>query len=358
MRQIYLSGSNYDMGWQHGQQVLDLLPHITQTVTQRLSTLCERKMLFLPYLDEIRRAWHENAQPLLQMMHGIADALSLDWDEFFQYTTFTFLLDRIFKPAHGDQGCTVWAARPPLTHNGEILLAKNRDYWPDHQNLQCLAWATPSQGYRYVYLTSAGSPGVFSSGMNEVGLAVADTHVVSRDLGPGLPRYAVMMEILENHSRIDAALEFIQSIKHAGNGTIVLADAAGDMVVVETGFANLGIIQPQDSHVISTNHFTSPQLKMLWYERNRKERHGNSQKRYTKIHDSLAAATSVVDLAFAQSLMASHSRGGLGLSTICNHQGNSRRSVTISSIIFLLHERRFYLADGAPCQNHYVEFHL
>ena len=40
-------------------------------------------------------------------------------------------------------------------------------------------------GYRHVYSGSAGCPGVFCAGINEVGLAVGDSHVSSTDLGPG-----------------------------------------------------------------------------------------------------------------------------------------------------------------------------
>ena len=88
---------------------------------------------------------------------------------FFRYTIASYLLDRTLYPISDEQGCTVWAAAYPTTRSGVPILVKNRDYWLDHRELQILANAHPSQGYKYTHLTSAGSPGVFSSGMNEVG---------------------------------------------------------------------------------------------------------------------------------------------------------------------------------------------
>ncbi|MBN1147505.1 MAG: hypothetical protein JXA78_09625 [Anaerolineales bacterium] len=357
IRQLELSGDHYEMGWQHGCQVRDLSAKVLDAVENRLSILDRSETPLQPFLDELLLAWELTARPILEMLKGIADALDFKWDDFFRYTVSTYLLDRARRPLNDEQGCTVWATGKPLTRDGAPILVKNRDYWPDHQELQCLAWARPKLGYRYAYLTSAGSPGVFSSGMNEAGLGVADTHVVSLAIGPGLPRYAVMMDVLERYERVEAAVDYLKSVRHTGNGTLVLADASGDMAVVETGFALSGVIGPKNGFVVSANHFVTRALCDRWLERSRKELHGNSIKRHAWVRKSLKAARGAIDLEWARQLMSSHGDGD-ALSALCNHPGERQRSVTISSIIFLPQSRRIYLADGMPCQNPYEEYVL
>ncbi len=353
IKQIALSGDDYEVGWQHGRQVYDLRPRILKAVTRRLTTLAQLEDDLKPLRQELKTAWEETAGPLLAMLHGIADALDLEWEDFFRYTVATYLLDRAQYPAADSQGCTVWAANQTVTHQRTPILTKNRDYWPDHRALQCIARCIPKAGYRYVYLTSAGSPGVFSSGMNEAGLAVADTHVVSLDIGPGLPRYAVMMEILEHHDRVESALDYVKGVRHSGNGTLVLADRYDDVLVVETGYKELGLVAPADGFVISTNHFVSPELRDQWLERGPEGMHGNSQQRYKRVREALQMARGAVDLDWVIKLMSSH---GDGEDSICRHPGAGPRSVTISSVLFRPQERQLYLTNDMPCQSSFQAF--
>ena len=249
----------------------------------------------------------------------------------------------------------MWAASGSATRHGAPILVKNRDYWPEHQSLQCLARVRPIRGYRYLNVTSAGGPGVFSSGMNQAGLAVADTHVSARDVGPGVARYSAMMEILEHHGDVASALDYLRQVPHLGDGTLTLVDRAGTMAVFEAGRAAQSIIPPEGDLVVSTNHFRGAGLRDCWVDRNRPELRGNSQNRYARVVTALGAARGWVDAGWAQSLMAEH--GGShpfaadrGRYAICRHSEIHSRSITISTAIFLPRERRLLFADGQPCR--------
>ena len=338
------------MGYQHGRQVRKLRAKILPAIDHRLSTLQKVDIEARPYTAEIYDLWETSAHTTLDMLRGIADALELEWQRFFRYTIASYLLDRRLYPISDEQGCTVWAAAYPATPEDSPMLVKNRDYWLDHQELQILAYAHPSQGYKYTYLTSAGSPGVFSSGMNEEGLAVADTHVVSRDIGPGLPRYTVMMDLLEHHSSTQSALDYMRGVQHIGNGTIVLLDTQGEMAVYETGHKVNGTVFPKNGYVVSTNHFVTSELALRWEPCGPEEIHGNSPKMYARLSQALHGAQGLVDISWAQTLMSSH---GDPLEAICRHMEGGPRSVTISSIILLPQGKMLYLAIGNPCQNQY-----
>ena len=193
-------------------------------------------------------------------------------------------------------------------------------------------------------LTSGGE----SSGMNAAGLAVAGTHIRSTDIGAGIPRYSVMMEILEHHNMVQSTIEFLQTVRHVGDGTVTLLDAAGDMAVYETGHTVSGIRQPEGGYVATVNHFVTSQLQNCWFESEPQEYWGNSEGRYARVTQSLRSSPGDVDLEWAMSLMASHDSPTY---SICRHLGvNSADLQTISSVIYLPQEKQLYLASGMPCR--------
>lgn len=345
-RVLELAGTHREMGWQHGQQVRDLRPFILRAMDLRLAKLTQSEVDVQTLEAELLAVWQVDARSTLEMLRGIADALELEWDLFFRYTIASYLEDRTLRPAYG-QGCTTWAAAEPVTQDGAPILVKNRDYRPTHRALQCLARASPAQGYRYAYVTSAGSPGVFSSGMNEAGLAVADTHVASRDIGPGVARYSVEMTLLEHHSSVKSALDYLQTIPHMGDGTLVLADSTGDMAVFEAGHSAHGIVLPEAGFVVSTNHFVTSRLSSQWVDHSLPTLRGNSEGRHARVTAALQTACGQVSAGWAQALMASH---GPPQDAICRHSDLDPRSTTISTVLYLPRAGELLFADGRPCQ--------
>lgn len=356
IKQINLSGNHYVMGQQHGFQVRELRPHILDAIDTRLDTLAKVKVDVQPFITEISAMWDDLARPTMDMLRGIADSLSLDWEILHRYTLASYVLALLQNPNNDTQGCSTWAASGHTTRQGVPILAKNRDYWPNHQRLQCLVQARPIDKYAYLYMTSAGSPGIFSSGMNELGLVVADTHVASRDIGPGLPRFAIMMELLESYNSVQSALSYLKGMRHIGNGTITLLDASGEMAVFETGYSYSGIVRSDEGYVVSTNHFVTTHLEGFHIERGPKAIRGNSRARYAKIRQNLGVAQGEVDLAWAQNIMTSH---GSPMEALCRHHPvNPPYATTISSAIYLPRECEVYLTNGIPCQTEFRRFKL
>lgn len=359
IRQLKLAGDDYTIGWQHGQQVSDLRPHLLTVMQDRLRTMNECGLATQPFEEELFETWQAQAKPLMAMLKGIADAMAIEWRTFFRYSAATYLMDRarqtsageIRLDSRGEQGCTVWAAARDATRSNAPMLVKNRDYWPDHQRLQCLAHTRPEEGYPYLNLTSAGSPGVFSSGMNVAGLVVADTHVASLELGLGLPRFYLMMDILERHASVGSALDYLRSVKHTGNGTLLLLDADGETAVMECGYSTTATIHARRDIAVSTNHYVSPELRQQWVPRKAEERLAdNSLGRYARVQESLQRSAGQIDLAWAMELMRSHNGQR---DSLCRHIEIDPKSITISSAIYLPAEKRLYLSNGQPCQVEY-----
>lgn len=354
IRVLNLSGNAYTLGQQHGTQVADLRPQIVKAMEVRLAALRQKNEPLEPCLDEIARLWETHTPQTLAMMRGLAESLGLPWEHYFTYIIASYLTDRLKGPENAD-GCTAWAASGDVTADGEPLLVKNRDYRPDHQQLQCLARIKPEHGYSYLTLTSAGSPGVFSSGVNAAGLAVADTHVVSKDIGPGISRYSLMMHLLEQCDRVSQALDYMKSVPHFGDGTVVLADMEGDMAVFELAHSVQAVRRSFEGYLVSTNHFSDLQTRSLWMDTNPPRLQGNSEARRRTIENELGSSHGQVNVIWAQTQMARH---GDDLSAICRHPEVEAHAVTISTVIFQPRQASLYVTNGLPCQTPFEQYSI
>ena len=351
MRLLTLRGDHREMGLQHGRQLFDLRPLIVEAMDRRLAHLKDEAATDL--LEELEQAWTEHARSTLDMLAGIAEALHLDLARLLGYAAASYLADRL-QAASRPEACTVWAASGPATADGSPILAKNRDYSLAHLPLQAVAVATPSEGYRYVYVTSAGSPAVFSSGMNEEGLAVADTHVSSPDLGPGLARYTLMMEMLERHTSVASALDYLGRVPRMGGGNLILADADGEMAVFEAGHRHVGVVSAENHVVVATNHFVTPALRGQHTGAGGGGTDDESEPRRRSVRRRLGESWGSLSGDRAREIMASHADGEAAL---CRHELRDDCG-TISTAIFLPAERSLLFCNGRPCESDCIRYSI
>ena len=341
MRLIRLTGDHHAMGRQHADQAQEARPALGRVIEARLSRWNARRAdLAESYAEAVRRY----APATADMIDGIGEEFGIDAARLWRYAASGWVDEQVGRggAALAGEGCTVWAVTGPAAEGGEPLLAKNRDYYRDHRELQVLSDAAPARGYRWIAVGSVGSPGVFSSGMNERGLCVADTHVPTRDLGPGTPRYAQMLDVLEACETVREALQLIASVPPAGGGSLVLADASGDVAACELTHSGVVVLPRTDANV-ATNHFTSPTLRL----RNvRRADHRPSLLRRARVAATLRGGAIGVER--AEAVMAWH---GTEERAVCRHTypGHGGRYGTISSVVYLPAQREVRLADGWPC---------
>ncbi len=362
MKLITLEGDHYQMGFQHGRQILDLRPRLLEVIDRRIAGLEGTPVTGL--LPEVERVWAGQAHSTLDMLAGIARALELDVARLLCYAAASYLEDSVRAGLPVEErnvgegppleGCTVWAASGPATADRSPILTKNRDYNLAHLALQTLAHATPQHGYRYLYVTSAGSTGVSSSGMNEKGLAVADTRVASSDVGPGLARYTLMMELLEHHDSVASALCYLRRVPQMGGGKLILADAQGKMAVFESGHRHSGAVYARGHFVAATNHFVTPALRGHRLGHDGGAPDGESESRLRSIRRRLRDCRGRLNADQARRIMASHADGD---AAICRHalEGNSG---TISTVVFFPAEGSLLFCSGRPCESDYTRHSL
>lgn len=354
---LHLKGTHWEMGRAHAAQVTPLRESFLQFLRSQLDLLRE-----VPQAEERLRplweAWREHAAPLVAMLEGLAEGLSLASWTLFQYLAAPYVLELAKYPDTGGPECTVWAAAVQGGDGLQPVLCKNRDYRPQHVHLQVVVLAEPAGGYRYGHISSVGSLGVFSSGLNERGLAVADTRVRTPDQGPGIPRYGLMMEILEHHGSVASALQYLRSVPHMGGGTLTLADAQGHKAVVEvvhSGARVVAHVQDPTGWVVSTNHFVHPNLADQWVDGSPLHLRGNSLARRTVVERWLAGRNGMGTVEEMAALLGLHQGP---LDSLCRHEEVDGESRTISGTVFLPAERAFLFCHGYPCQGTFLRFEV
>jgi isopenicillin-N N-acyltransferase like protein len=355
---LSLEGDAYSMGWQHGRQVNALRPQIAEAIASRFEQVQEDgpDARFEALLYDTREIIQAVAPSLLAMIRGQADALAFEYETLLRYDLVAYMRDDLLvRRVQGSEGCTTWAASGKCTADRQPILVKNRDYRAEHLPIQIVVQATPDRGYRYVYVSSAGSPGVFSAGINQAGLAVADTHVYSSDLGPGLPDYAVMMSLLEEHDRVSSALDYLRSVPRLGRNNLILADDRGHLAVFESGNRRYGLFEVHGGVLVNTNHFASAEMQEFSVNVDPPDARGRTYRRYGSVAAALHEAWGAVDVPFAQGLMASHNGP---LASLCLHPEAATYATTISASIFLPSQRKLLFCHGLPCQGQYDEFVL
>ena len=241
-------------------------------------------------------------------------------------------------------GCTAWAR---IDTECGAMLAKNRDFRGEHLGLQrVFRHVDPAWSRRILAVGSLGSPGVYSSGINSGGLALADTQIGTVDHGIGLLRYFLMTRILAQASTIDDALAVVRATVHAGGGSLVLADAGGHMATIELGHRAVAVEDRSRGFVARTNHFLGAETAASWRASPGDPMAASSVQRLAVVDQALRASLGPVSVDAAFALMSRHdSAGSLGL---CRH-GQDGDARTISCAVFALVPPTLYFSVGAPC---------
>jgi len=359
MHIVDVAGNHYEMGRQHGIKLVqyrEALLGLIEEYHQMVGLFPGKEVEEI--LSEAEGILQTHSPQTLEMLRGISDGFTVSPKDLLGIRIRGYMEDRLtpFTKTQGDgTECTAWAVSDPKAHHDRTLIAKNRDYLISNRDLQAIFRCHPEKGYEYFSLNSIGSCNAPSCGMNGEGLAIVDTRVPSMDVGPGIPRFTLMMQILENLKSVKEVIDFLRSVPRMGGGNFVFADASGGIGKAEVGFQEMEVWHKDSGFLASTNHFEGPSTKGSYRQKN-EERERDSHWRLETVSQRLSGAEERVDWQFAHRLMSLHG----DRYSICRH-GSPRSndgSATISSVLFSPEKRGFYYGQGFPCATtfHWISF--
>jgi hypothetical protein len=263
--------------------------------------------------------------------------------------------------AHEELGrmkhCTAIAATGPGTPSGKPILGMN---WDGPRNTY--PWASLLRlqyGRQPATLFYTPYPGLWcGAGMNEHGVSLvwtsADHNLRRRNKWPivGVPTYALVAGVLNCKTSAEAR-SLLRTTKNAGGFIFFIADAKGDVMVVEAVPGQTVFIPCKDI-IARANHLEDPTLVR------RSQQHlppstpttTNSPARGKRVHQLEALHNGRLTPKAIESIFRDeHDHPGL---TICQTCANGNNYMTIDSFYCLPAKRELHLARGLPSRHSYT----
>ena len=239
MNDVTLRGTHVEIGRQIGEALRSqntALPELTERQSQ--------------YADQLREQVEGTIPWLFEEMEGLSEAGDYD-----QRATILYALSIGIVPA-----CTVIAVAPQHTESGRTLFGRNYDAGP--------AWAgftlqrtyadgsLPHIGCFYDLLIGR------EGGVNEAGLAIAVTGVEGK-VAPelGLWDHIPVRAVLDRCRTVDEAVSMLTSLPHLMSKSFLVADASGEIAIVEAAGRQVKATQSEDGFAVITNHFVSSEME-------------------------------------------------------------------------------------------------
>jgi isopenicillin-N N-acyltransferase like protein len=165
-------------------------------------------------------------------------------------------------PLPNAAACTLWGVAGDRAEEQGTLVAKNRDWEPDH--VQKTKIVIPQSGYRYFGLFAEGGnePGL-KGGVNIKGLTIVTATASSipfsvRKNQPG--KKGVLAEILSGYDSVDGVLAHRELFAHARAGFFLLADRT-KLAMVEVALDGKFAVRTEThGAIVHTNHFLEETL--------------------------------------------------------------------------------------------------
>ena len=345
---VSVSGSRYECGVQHGEQVGDLVKQNIEyyygwwerNLKMTRSTVNERT-------DTVIRVVKEYDTGLVEEMRGIADATGSHLEEIVSINGRYELAWA--QPEQLMGGCTCVAALPGVTKSGNTLLAQNWDYRLGVKDTCIVLKAKIGDGPTAIMHTEAGIIGHKGLSSNGVGI-VLNAMVSDRDrLGESVPFFLVCRKMLDSDRFSESVRAFLNARRSVSYNIMVAGE--GVVVNLEAHPDDVSVIYPEEGVLTHTNHFIGDRAFKV--KDNFVLSEPSSINRYSKALDMMRTIKghSVESLKMVLTDHYDHP------TSICYHpspeHGADHQEETVSSVILVPERRLFMATHGPPCSNKY-----
>ncbi len=277
---LHLSGSHYDMGYQHGNLYKDDIRHFAEERVNlsgdekwsgRNLAATEVLALAEACLQEHRRYCPE----LVEELQGMADATGLSLAELIVVNGFTDFIDTVYN-AHGTpavfaapagaDNCTAFLVPSQQSSTQAAMFGQTWDMHDTATPHVILIHGQPAGKPAFLTFTTVGCVGMI--GMNSEGVAVGINNLLGADGQIGVTWPFVIRKMLEQKNA-DAALACLRDATLAGAHNYQILDKSGTGYNIEAMSTYLHVSELHDSAIVHTNHCTLGATKAV--ERKRDE---------------------------------------------------------------------------------------
>lgn len=325
MDEICLRGDHYAMGREYGRRLARARFAPPAALSAKIA-----------FAEACALAVARHAPELLDELRGVVDGGTLDAG-----ALQAFALTLGEGPA-----CSVVAISGAHTADGKPLFGRNFDFFEWDLPYQELYRTYPTGG-----LASLGSTDVLigrEDGLNEAGLAIAQTHVSSHGYEPGVLFSLAGRMILDRCRTVPEAVALLGAIPHVRANNWLLMDAGGTIATVETSPRGTAATYATDGFAIVTNQFRHPAMRE--YEAIA-ARPPDSEARLCALQEWWDGRVGAVTAADLRAVLSRHEGG------VCVHRTDLATPLsTLRSLVMSPGDRWADVAAGAPCRTPYERF--
>lgn len=293
---ITLTGSPYDMGYQHGVIAKELyvkglilfFARFLRTLRFGLEDMIRpgslRRIvgnLFEKYVKVLQSNLSRNysgfaleemrgfadgtgeSRELLQVLMAMPDVLQILLARGLSHTVANSVA--VLNP-----GCTSAAVWGDASSDGSFLYGRNLDFFDDHSmdTNPAIMLCKPDKGMKYASFGFLGVPGGGVTGINEAGITVALHIMLSKDVTSySTPIMNIANEIIRNAENVSDAVRIAGSHRFSSGWGLAVTDAKHrEAVVLEASSKHIVQRNGSSTFMVNTNHYNTDALRQREYD--------------------------------------------------------------------------------------------
>ncbi len=298
IRVLELSGSHYDMGYQHGLAYSDGIKHFAEERVKLAgdamwSGQAMTRAEVLALADACLAEHKRYSTDLVEELQGMADATHLSVAELIVVCGFTDFIDTVYNaanletavPAHaGADNCTAFLVPNNKTSNAQGFYGQTWDMHDSATPHVILLRGKPTNKPEFLAFTTVGCVGMI--GMNSEGVAIGINNLSATDGQAGVTWNFVIRKALEQ-STADDALACITDANLAGAHNYMLMDKSGKGYNVEAMSTTTVVTDLEEGPLVHTNHCLVEQTQAVQRKREAASQE-SSEHRLSRGYDLLA----------------------------------------------------------------------
>lgn len=317
-----LKGNHYEIGYhwgsllaKRGNYILNNIPFAITGDRIGFSQQC------IPF-------YKEYFPDILNEIQGLADGQKCSVDKLYAVLFSMYAIPPVCN-------CSCFA----ISNGENILLGRNSDFLTKLEKFNMnVIYCFSSDSYSFTGNTTAFIE--IEDGVNEKGLAIGLTSVYPDIIKPGLNSGLLLRLFLEKCSCTNEVIELIFKLPISSAQTFTVADALGDIAVIECNVEKIEILNPSEKFpfVCATNVFHSEEMSLF---NNAKIDNWQAEERYQTLINTLKRKAAKMDIYNAKDILS----GQEGF--LCQYDRKTGKD-TVWSVIYDLKKKEIYQVNGNP----------
>ena len=359
LRHLQFSGTAYEQGLSHGESLRESINTNIDVYFHRFQSEAGIGMnQLLENAGEYLTILNEQSPEYVNGIKGIAKSSNIDILKISMLNfRYELLYDALGKRYLEDSvdGCTSFAILPEVTQNNHLIIGQNWDWIPDTECV--LVTSLDEDGLKRLSFIEAGifsgKPGMNSDGL---GMAVNGMHSTADNWARlERPFHLRCYEVLKSKS-MDNALSVLTGTPRSCTANYIVGHSPQQVTDVELAPDQLHLLYPVGGILSHANHFTNPD-KLGVLEPPNPRRHLSEFRQ--KHMDALLREQIPLSIQNIQNILQDHENNPQSL---CRHRDRSlpesQHTITKTSMIMDLDEKKMWATNGQPCKAAFEEFSL